>query len=65
MNDAVMGFPKTEEERTAEQNIRFNKIPLGRYAHPEEIAYVAFFLASDESSFVTGASYLVDGGKSA
>ena len=37
-------------------------IPVGRYAEPEEIAKLMLFLASDESAFVTGSVYRVDGG---
>lgn len=35
---------------------------IGRFAQPEDVADLALFLASDESSFVTGSLYLVDGG---
>ena len=38
------------------------KIPFKRYATPAEVAALAVFLASDESSFITGAEYTIDGG---
>src|SRR5690349_22717720 len=41
------------------------KVPLKRMGRPEEIAQTIVFLASDKASFITGASYLVDGGKTA
>jgi len=41
-----------------------SKIPMGRLGNPEEVAAVVKFLASDESSFVTGQCYDVSGGRS-
>jgi len=40
-------------------------VPLKRVGKPEEIAQTIAFLSSDKASFITGASYLVDGGKTA
>jgi NAD(P)-dependent dehydrogenase (short-subunit alcohol dehydrogenase family) len=36
--------------------------PIGRMASPEEIAYLALYLCSDEASFITGCDYPIDGG---
>ncbi len=38
------------------------KIPLRRFAQPEEIAKLAAFLSSDDAAFITGADYTIDGG---
>lgn len=41
---------------------RIKSYPMGRFGKPEEVAQTALFLASDESSFMTGAVVVVDGG---
>jgi len=41
---------------------RLVHVPMGRFAEPEEIAAAVAFLASDDSSFMTAATFLVDGG---
>ena len=38
------------------------KIPVGRFAYPEEIAFLALFLASDNSSMISGENVVIDGG---
>jgi NAD(P)-dependent dehydrogenase (short-subunit alcohol dehydrogenase family) len=43
---------------------RLVHLPMGRFAEPREIAQGALFLASDESSYVTGSTFMVDGGLS-
>ncbi|HEX8093597.1 3-oxoacyl-ACP reductase [Jatrophihabitans sp.] len=48
------------DPQTAER--RLERIPMGRFAEPQEIANAVLFLASDESSFITASQFLVDGG---
>ncbi|SDI45863.1 NAD(P)-dependent dehydrogenase, short-chain alcohol dehydrogenase family [Actinokineospora alba] len=48
-----------DPERAARRLVH---IPMGRFAEPEEIAAAVAFLASDDSSFMTASSFLVDGG---
>ncbi len=48
-----------DPERAARRLIH---IPMGRFANPEELAAAVAFLASDDSSFITGSTFLVDGG---
>jgi NAD(P)-dependent dehydrogenase (short-subunit alcohol dehydrogenase family) len=50
-------FP-SEEERLK----RLNRIPLGRFGRAEDIIYAGIYLASDESSWTTGTTFVVDGG---
>jgi NAD(P)-dependent dehydrogenase (short-subunit alcohol dehydrogenase family) len=56
--ELLMKYLDTEEKRQR----RLVHIPMGRFGEAQEIAKAALFLASDESSFTTGATFLVDGG---
>lgn len=61
------GYFQGSEPVDAEQALQDSAayIPMGRFARPDEIARVVLFLASDDSSFVTGHLLLADGGNTA
>ena len=48
-----------DPERAARRLVH---VPMGRFAEPDEIAKAVVFLASDDSSFITASTFLVDGG---
>jgi NAD(P)-dependent dehydrogenase (short-subunit alcohol dehydrogenase family) len=56
--------PMTEAGRADQDrhDLTISRIPLGRYGEPEDVAYGVLFLASDESSFMTGSELVIDGG---
>ncbi len=58
--ERTAGLPKEAVPAMREQMIR--NVPMNRMGRPEEVAATAVFLASDESSFITGIDILVDGG---
>ena len=59
--------PMTEEflADPAMREDRMDRTPIGRLGQPEDVAYGALYLASDESSFVTGSELVIDGGRTA
>ena len=56
--ELLMKFLNTEEK----QQRRLVHIPMGRFGEAKEMAQAALYLASDESSYVTGSEFVVDGG---
>ena len=77
INNLVPGFFDTDrlqeldqrnsrEWRISIENVRkinFDKIPMGRYGDPDEFGKAAVYLLSDAASYVTGETFIIDGGK--
>ena len=63
MRSLEEGFMPGESEQA--KDLMESNIPLGRYGTPEDVAKLMLFLASDDSSFITGSIYAVDGGSTA
>ncbi|MGC2765375.1 MAG: SDR family oxidoreductase, partial [Candidatus Acidiferrum sp.] len=57
-------FDQSEQGRMA-RDARIGTLPLGRFGQPQDVGELAVFLASDESSWITGTAIPVDGGLSA
>jgi NAD(P)-dependent dehydrogenase (short-subunit alcohol dehydrogenase family) len=51
----LLGNPEAKQ-------VRLNRIPMGRFGRPDDIVYLALYLASDESSWTNGAVMVADGG---
>ena len=63
MRSLEQGMNPDDPQRA--QALMTANIPLQRYGQPEDVASVMLFLASDDASFITGSSYMADGGSSA
>ncbi len=66
VNALAPGFIETPMTDAVPDKVRdkaVSSIPLGRIGQPEEIASVALFLASDDASYMTGQTLLIDGGR--
>ena len=68
VNAVCPGVTKTEIlEKVPEeyQQMLTSRVPMGRMGTPQEVASLTLFLASDEASYITGAAYIIDGGRGA
>lgn len=69
VNNIAPGAVRTPIDKDVEADPQkmkalLNEIPLHRMAQPEEVAKLAAYLASDAAAYITGATYVIDGGLS-
>jgi len=65
IHPGLIETPMTDNRAAEREALLLDRTPMGRKGTPSEIAYGALFLASDESSFMTGAELVIDGGMTA
>ena len=52
----------TENLNEDQKNLYLSRIPMSRFGKPEDIANLVFFLSSDDSSYITGQNFHINGG---
>lgn len=65
IHPGLIETPMTDNMAAEREALLLERTPMGRKGQPIEIAYGALFLASDESSFMTGSELVIDGGMTA
>jgi dihydroanticapsin dehydrogenase len=57
-----LAYLQADEAAMQRRQTLGQKVPLGKFCQPEDIAYAVLFLASDEASLITGIDLVIDGG---
>ena len=64
VNPGTFNTPLLKDFSQEAKDFLAGQVPIGRLGEPEEMAKLALFLASDESSYITGQDHIIDGGRS-